>query len=278
MILLSFFSAVSFMDSGAGRFFNEWRFQFYLLSLVLFVYALCSRFFLYSFFAVLLLLLNFFVVSSAAPILLSDGGGKKGESLALIFQKETSSFLDVFEAIAAGSADLAAIVNPQDKQVNPAGLIPSGYFLSAGETSGSFMVSAILPTAAGRISLGEGSAVFARVAANGKKYVFLSLSLSKMSYRRQEEALGHINAFITAEDDPVIIFGDFGMTAWNPLFVDFLAKNRLEVKNTLFSRFSSLIMPPTEYVVGYRNMEFVDITSLPAGENRFAPLLFDIKL
>lgn len=55
-----------------------------------------------------------------------------------------------------------------------------------------------------------------------------------MSRRNKEKALGYVNAFVAAEDDPVIIFGDFGMTAWSPAFGRFLASNRLEVKTTCF--------------------------------------------
>ena len=64
LVLLAFFSAAAFAGNTFGQFLNQWRFQFYLLSLLVMFYALFNRFFLYSFLALLLLLLNFFVVSS----------------------------------------------------------------------------------------------------------------------------------------------------------------------------------------------------------------------
>ena len=67
LVLLAFFSVAAFAGNAFGQFLNQWRFQFYLLSLLVMFYALFNRFFLYSFLALLLLLLNFFVVSSSAP-------------------------------------------------------------------------------------------------------------------------------------------------------------------------------------------------------------------
>ena len=57
LVLLAFFSAAAFAGNTFGQFLNQWRFQFYLLSLLVMFYALFNRFFLYSFLALLLLLL-----------------------------------------------------------------------------------------------------------------------------------------------------------------------------------------------------------------------------
>ena len=80
LVLLAFFSAAAFAGNAFGQFLNQWRFQFYLLSLLVMFYALFNRFFLYSFLALLLLLLNFFVVSSSVPVLFS-GGKERGKRL-----------------------------------------------------------------------------------------------------------------------------------------------------------------------------------------------------
>ena len=49
IVLLGLFSLIAFAENAPGQFFNQWRFQFYLLSLAVTLYALASRFFLYSF-------------------------------------------------------------------------------------------------------------------------------------------------------------------------------------------------------------------------------------
>lgn len=49
LVLLAFFSAAAFAGNTFGQFLNQWRFQFYLLSLLVMFYALFNRFFLYSF-------------------------------------------------------------------------------------------------------------------------------------------------------------------------------------------------------------------------------------
>ena len=85
LVLLAFFSAAAFAGNAFGQFLNQWRFQFYLLSLLVMFYALFNRFFLYSFLALLLLLLNFFVVSSSVPVLFSGGEGKGKTAFGMIW-------------------------------------------------------------------------------------------------------------------------------------------------------------------------------------------------
>lgn len=279
LLLLTVFSVAAFGDNALGYFCNNWRFQFYLLSAALAVYALCSRFFLYAFWAAMVLLVNFFVISSVVSVVLADGGEAVGSGAKLMYQDNTTSFLDVFETFASKKADLLAVVNPEEKDVSPQGLVPAGSFLSAGGKGGSFMVSATHPQAAGKIKLAPGnSAVFVRCAHQGKNYVFLALSTEGLSRRRQEQALQAVSAFISAEDDPVIVFGNFGMPAWDRLFTKFLADSGLEVKNTLFADVLGVFTPPTEYVIGYRNLEFSGIRRLPRRGNPSAPLLFYLKI
>ena len=254
LVLLAFFSAAAFAGNAFGQFLNQWRFQFYLLSLLVMFYALFNRFFLYSFLALLLLLLNFFVVSSSVPVLFSGGEGKGKTAFGMIYQPRPSSLLDIFETADRRRADLLAVIDPVLNGVSPSGLVPAGYHLADNDEGKSFMVSSRPPRSAGRIGLGGGrSAAFVSLEIGGRGYVFLSF-------------------------DPVIIFGDFGMTAWSPAFGRFLASNRLEVKNDLFSRFANLLMPPTQYVVGYRNLEFAGSRRLPSLGNRSAPSLIRLKI
>ena len=279
LVLLAFFSVAAFAGNAFGQFLNQWRFQFYLLSLLVMFYALFNRFFLYSFLALLLLLLNFFVVSSSVPVLFSGGEGKGKTAFGMIYQPRPSSLLDIFETADRRRADLLAVIDPVLNGVSLSGLVPAGYHLADNDEGKSFMVSSRPPRSAGRIGLGGGrSAAFVSLEIGGRGYVFLSFDLSGMSRRNKEKALGYVNAFVAAEDDPVIIFGDFGMTAWSPAFGRFLASNRLEVKNDLFSRFAHLLMPPTQYVVGYRNLEFAGSRRLPRLGNRSAPSLIRLKI
>lgn len=277
LIILTFFSLSSFIFDGL----NEWRFQFYLLSFITMIYAAFNRFFIYSFIAAILLLINFFVISSCTSIFLTskDYKQEKERIISLIFQNETKDFLEIFEQTVNHKAKLLAVVNPKNNDINPSGLIPTNYFLSAGEQGGSFIVSKSMPISAGKLILSkDNSIIFARLKIEEKDYIFLSLDLSKLNKKQQKAALKHISSFILSEDDPIIIFGNFGMTAWNSLFIKFLTESGLKVKNNLLSLLPNLFLPPTNYVIGYKNMEFIDLKRLPKKENSYAPMLFELKV
>lgn len=279
LVLLTLFSVAAFSCGAFGWFVNQWRFQFYLLSLWVMIYALMNRFYLYSFLGLLILLLNFFVVSSAAPVLFSGGEAKEGQSFTVIYQKEPSALADVLAITAKKHADLLALINPAVDNISLSSLLPKGYYAASNGKGGSFAVSSLSPGKAGRINLGgANSAAFVNLAISGRNYVFISFDLSAQTRSEKEKALDYISSFVAAEDDPVIIFGNFGMTAWSPAFGKFLAENRMEVKNDLFSQFLNLITPPTDYIVGYRNLEFVGSCRLPRGDNRYAPLMFRLKI
>ena len=145
LVLLAFFSAAAFAGNAFGQFLNQWRFQFYLLSLLVMFYALFNRFFLYSFLALLLLLLNFFVVSSSVPVLFSGGEGKGKTAFGMIYHPRPSSLLDIFETADRRRADLLAVIDPVLNGVSPSGLVPAGYHLADNDEGKSFMVSSRPP-------------------------------------------------------------------------------------------------------------------------------------
>ena len=278
IVLLGLFSLIAFAENAPGQFFNQWRFQFYLLSLAVTLYALASHFFLYSFLALLLMLLNFFVVSSSVPVLFSGGSLPKTAPLSFVYQRQTSSLLDIFETAAGRRAAVLAVVNPLLGGSKAAELMPKDYHLAGNVENGSFMVTSEKPLGAGRINLGgHNTAAFAAIEIKGRKYVFLSLDLSRQTPAEREQALGYVNNFVASQDDPVIIFGDFGIPAWAPAFGRFLDSSGLEVKNDLFSLLRNVIFPPTWYITGYRNLEFDGSRRLPRRDNRFAPVLFRLK-
>ncbi len=278
LFLLAVFSIVAFAGNTFCQFLNQWRFQFYLLSLLIMVYALSNRFFLYAFLGGLLFLLNFFVVSSSASVFLSGSGGE-GRAFRLLYQREPQSLFETLKSTSEKKADLLAVINPPKSDTVLPVLTPPGYYLASDNKNDSFMVSAVRPQTAGRIDLGgSNKAAFIRLRIENKDYVFLSLDLSAFDRSEKEKALEYINAFVAAEDDPVIIFGNFGMTAWSPAFSRFLSDNGLEVKNSLFSLLTNIILPPTDYVVGYRNLQVDGCRKLDRKENNFAPLLFKLKI
>ena len=72
----------------------------------------------------------------------------------------------------------------------------------------------------------------------------------------------HLHQFIVLQDNPVIVFGDFGIPAWHKPFRKFLSKSGLSVKNKLlFSREAyNIFSNPTFYILGFREMGISDIS------------------
>ena len=122
---------------------------------------------------------------------------------------------------------MLAVVNPLLGGSKAAELMPKDYHLAGNVENGSFMVTSEKPLGAGRINLGgHNTAAFAAIEIKGRKYVFLSLDLSRQTPAEREQALGYVNNFVASQDDPVIIFGDFGIPAWAPAFGRFSGQQR----------------------------------------------------
>lgn len=94
------------------------------------------------------------------------------------------------------------------------------------------------------------------------------LTVVRVNFRNASRAsykniFKHLREFIIKQDTPVIIFGDFGLPAWDPLFRRFLNKTDLNVKNRLlFTKSSSfnIFTLPSFYILGFSDMGIDDIT------------------
>ncbi len=72
----------------------------------------------------------------------------------------------------------------------------------------------------------------------------------------------HLQEFILKQDNPVIIFGEFGLPAWAAAFKNFMAASGLSVKNRLvFSKGAkfNIFSTPGFYVLGFQKMGLSEI-------------------
>ena len=73
---------------------------------------------------------------------------------------------------------------------------------------------------------------------------------------------GNLRDFMLTQDNPVIIFGEFGIPSWNKSFKQFMKISGLSVKNRLlFTKNSpyNIFSTPSFYVLGFKEMGISDI-------------------
>ena len=93
------------------------------------------------------------------------------------------------------------------------------------------------------------------------------LAFIRVDFREAKESeypiiFEHLNEFVVKQDVPVIIFGEFGVPAWNVAFRKFLDKSGLLIKNRLlFTESSSfnIFTIPSFYILGFKEMGIKDI-------------------
>ncbi len=86
----------------------------------------------------------------------------------------------------------------------------------------------------------------------------INVDFSKMPFRKRQQAFSKLGEFVSQQDIPVIIYGDWGETPWSRNFKSFMNHTGLQVKNKikLFScdyLFNPLAVP-TFYVLAFANV------------------------
>lgn len=93
---------------------------------------------------------------------------------------------------------------------------------------------------------------------NGHAFNIIRINFSKLSDAARKKAFRRLAAYIDTQDDPVIIYGNFGEAAWSANMAAFLKDTGLKVKNRLIfagegSRFNPFALPKF-YVLGFSNL------------------------
>lgn len=76
----------------------------------------------------------------------------------------------------------------------------------------------------------------------------------KVPKREYGLIFNRLQEFILRQDNPVIIFGNFGIPSWNRIFKNFLQSSELTVKNRLLFTGNNFLKPADFYVLGFREM------------------------
>lgn len=131
----------------------------------------------------------------------------------------------------------------------------------------------------GRIKLApDYDADFATFDQKGKAFTVVRVDFSGLDLQLQPVLFENLAEFVASKDEPVIIFGNFGVPSWSHNFKNFLRQTSLEVKNRIIlrdleHRFNAFGMPVIN-LIGYNNtglksIDFVDFTAEHPAEIKF---------
>ena len=112
-------------------------------------------------------------------------------------------------------------------------------------------------TSSGFLILSDNSIVPYVKILGDKPMIIIKLDLSKIKTKKREKILKQLQTFVIKQDNPVILFGDFGVPSWNRNLRRFITQTRLSVKNKiLFTKnFSyNIFSMPSFYVLGFNDM------------------------
>jgi hypothetical protein len=273
LVSLGLLSILGFFDNHLGNICNQWRFQMYIISILLFSYSAINCLILYSFLSFIIIILNFFVISSETDIFLQDKF--EGKSLKIVYQKQPQSLTDIFKDASDTDSDIIAVINPKTSDFE--GLSLDDYNIL--ETNGSFVASKEHPETAGKIKItAQNAAPFVILRGGNSNIIILGVDFSTINNNDLPYAFNQIEDFLLSRDEPVIILGDFKIVAWSAVFATFLDHTGLYVKNSLSSSVANYIFPPQFYVLGYRNMHFNKQEYLSPKDNKYQPIFIDIDV
>ena len=109
-----------------------------------------------------------------------------------------------------------------------------GYYLynDDNELQQSFIISKYLPLKSGRILFSpQYSGSYMMFIAENQPMVLVNIDFSGLTHEQEGTVYHNLGEFVIAQDNPVVIVGDFGIPAWSKTFQKFLNKTGLEVKN-----------------------------------------------
>jgi hypothetical protein len=85
----------------------------------------------------------------------------------------------------------------------------------------------------------------------------IKINLDKYSSKVRKKVLKQLKNFVIKQDNPVILYGDFGVPAWNRYLRRFMVQTRLSIKNRLlFTKGASynIFTTPSFYILGFNAM------------------------
>lgn len=117
--------------------------------------------------------------------------------------------------------------------------------------------------AAGNIILAQKYIASFIVVGNETPITLVRVNFHKAKKKDYALIFNHLHEFLLKQDNPVVIFGNFGIPAWNRHFKSFLQTSGLTVKNRLLFLDGNFLKPSDFYVLGFSEMGVSQISNEP---------------
>lgn len=85
----------------------------------------------------------------------------------------------------------------------------------------------------------------------------IKVDLREIMPKTRQRILNQLRNFITKQDGPVVVYGEFGIPSWNKYLKKFMTQTRLAVKNKVFltkDSFLKFFTMPSFYILGFNNI------------------------
>ena len=128
----------------------------------------------------------------------------------------------------------------------------------------------------GHLVLGQKeNAPFLAIEKSGHVFTLIRVDLENNNQKERAIALLQLRNFISEQDDPVIVFGDFGLPAWSKEMKAFLEDTNLEVKNRILfvkrGSSHSYFSAPKFYILSFQNVGIKQIEISSPKDNSSYP-------
>lgn len=265
-------------DSEAAAVIGRWLFQIYVYTLAMFVYALVSRFYRHA--------LGLFAIAFVLFLNIGMGGNlffdqKTGglQTLNVLYQGEAENLRDIERQMQRNKVDVAGLNRRKSRLFSGSS---DKYNRSAAPENRNMILTPHRIFRSGEVLVSAHNRVgFAEIAAGYGRLVFLTLDFSNAPRAELPAALKNLAEFVNMQDIPVVIAGNFGIEAWSPVFLAFMEKTGLEVKNhIILSDGKYLFNPftvPSLNILAYKNVGVKDVSFLNAKHNLRRPLLIKLN-
>lgn len=258
--------------------FVDWQFQYYVLFLLIVVYACFVGYFVHALVILMFLCVNYVSFSSHSNIFFNVSGMGK-ETLSVVYQSNVSAADDLIAASDKADADIIA-VNPAAGLKNA---VSDRYRLFHDETDleKSFILTTlpVLRSGTARFASDQTTS-YALVSKGNHEIMVINVDFSKINPTEEKDVFKNLGEFVREQNIPVIIVGDFGISSWKETFKHFLDESGMEVKNRFIlgggKSFFNPLSKPTINVLGYKALGVEDISRLE--KNTGYPLLFKLSL
>ena len=277
LTLLACLVLLPFVMSSNGylnHVFSSYRFQYYILTLLMAGFSLYGRFTAHAFMFFVLFLLNYFSISSNSNIFFSSTVGE-AQNVRIVYFNDIEDVNEIAKFAQGNNVDIIALNNISDNPVNDH-TVP---YIDFHNSRKSAMLSRHMLSTYGNITLSnqyDASYISYRV---GKgNIIIINVDLAGVHFNDQDLIFKNLGDFILRQYSPVVVIGDFGISAYTPTFKNFLIRTELTVKNRiLFKNWKGLVEPPTINILGHSNAGLSEIISLSQGINSPAAFLFTIQ-